>query len=326
MFLARDLALLSTRGGAGRCCDDKGVALGPFPLVTHDAGETPAYRPRSRQTIVRGLRTAYRGMIPELIDDVAERLERIANALNDGDHVHARILAVQMRVPELLPSAMTKLAKVVGLKKYNPNWEQEARVPAGEEGGGDWTDEGAAAGSDSEAKPAQVAANESSVTSNAGTEGDKGKYVVLNDGTTPKDHLGNPLKIPPGVSLEENALHGQSMRGFIMPDADGNIVQIGMMNALFTPRVGSMDYQRIFGTNGQINKDYIDFGNYNYGVVAAAAGYSYDDAIVAHGIVNQLGSGDKSGPWGGNPRDITMIRQGYDDYNSGKIVPLPKLK
>jgi hypothetical protein len=36
-----------------------------------------------------------------------------------------------------------------------------------------------------------------------------------------------------------------------------------------------MDYQLIYGVNGRdANKDYIDIGNYNYGVIAGAAGIS----------------------------------------------------
>ncbi|MGH7033158.1 MAG: polymorphic toxin type 44 domain-containing protein [Stellaceae bacterium] len=279
------------------------------------------------------MRDGYPGMIPQLIDEVAEGFGRIAKSLNAGDHVRARILAVQMRVPGLTPSAMAKLAKAAGLQKYNPNWGDEARVPAGDSDGGQWAGGDGADASDGNPTPVQIAQNDAGVASDptnpsASSDGKSGPYVVLNDGTTPTDHLGKPLKIPPGVSLEDNARLGQSIREFAttQPGMSGGTARLGMMVGLFAPHIGSMDYQRIFGTDGKINKDYVDFGNYNYGVVAAAAGFSLGEAVFAHGVVNQLGQGDKSGPWGGNPRDITMIQNGYADYNSGKIVLLPKKK
>jgi putative RNase toxin 44 of polymorphic toxin system len=81
--------------------------------------------------------------------------------------------------------------------------------------------------------------------------------------------------------------------------------------------------QRKFGVNGKINRDYIDFGNYNYGVVAAAAGYSWEYATTASGLANLLGSGKKSlQDKFNNPDNLKMMRQGFDDYRAGKMVPL----
>lgn len=97
-----------------------------------------------------------------------------------------------------------------------------------------------------------------------------------------------------------------------------------MMFGLFARRIGRMDYQWVYRVNGKDNPDYIDFGNYNYGVVAAAAGYSFDDAMIAAGIVNLTGTGDKSGPWWNSSRNLPLIKQGYDDYKTGKIIPLDK--
>jgi hypothetical protein len=153
------------RGGAGLSCDEQGVALGPFPLVTRHTGKSPVYRLRPRKDIARAMRAGWRGMIPEIIDHVIEGLERVTQALNDGDHVRARIMIVQMRVPGLLPSALPKLAKAAGIQKYNPNWEDEARVTAGDPDDGQWTGGDGADASDGDPKPPQVAANDTDVMS-----------------------------------------------------------------------------------------------------------------------------------------------------------------
>ena len=82
-----------------------------------------------------------------------------------------------------------------------------------------------------------------------------------------------------------------------------------------------MDYQEIYGTDGKINRDYIDFGNYNFGVVAAAAGFSRKEAEIYAGLANLLfGGGEKSGPFWNKQRNLLMLLKGHDDYKSGKIV------
>jgi hypothetical protein len=74
-----------------------------------------------------------------------------------------------------------------------------------------------------------------------------------------------------------------------------------------------MDYQRIYGPT------FIDFGNYNYGVVAAAAGYTEREALIAAGAYNFTGNGDKSGIYFNSPRNMQLIEAGFDDYKSGWI-------
>ncbi len=160
-------------------------------------------------------------------------------------------------------------------------------------------------------------------------------HVVLNDGSVVKNNKGEPMKKPRGVSLEENARIGQALAAQeeqAAVDAQQGIVSLddGIINpkdasmiALFWPGLGSMDYQRKFGTDGKIDRDYIDFGNYNYGVVAAAAGYSWEYATMASGLANLLGGGKKPlRDKFNNPDNLKMIRQGFDDYGAGKIVPL----
>ena len=94
------------------------------------------------------------------------------------------------------------------------------------------------------------------------------------------------------------------------------------MVALFAPG-GAMDYQRSYGTNGYINSDYVDFGNYNYGVVSAAAGYTEEEALFGAGVVNSRNIGNPnvntSGPYFSNPRNNQLIQAGYEAYEQGTI-------
>jgi hypothetical protein len=85
-------------------------------------------------------------------------------------------------------------------------------------------------------------------------------------------------------------------------------------------RGGDWDYQRTFGSGGKVNPIYINIGNYNYGVVAAAAGYTLDEAQAATGIVNLTGRGTKSAEYyGGNPRNAGWIAKGWRAYSNGLI-------
>jgi RHS repeat-associated protein len=136
--------------------------------------------------------------------------------------------------------------------------------------------------------------------------------VVLNDGSTiPDANLpGGLLLQPADVSLSANAAIGQFSSDMDNRDAT--------MLALFVPG-GLMDYQRSYGSNGLINPTYIDFGNFNFGVVAAAMGYNQAQALAGAGLANLLGRGNKSGPFFTNPRNNVFINAGYSAFISGRI-------
>jgi hypothetical protein len=59
-----------------------------------------------------------------------------------GEDALARIYAVLIGFPEIAPDGMAKLAAVASLRKYNPDWEDEPRIPTGNPDGGQWTADG----------------------------------------------------------------------------------------------------------------------------------------------------------------------------------------
>lgn len=200
------------------------------------------------------------------------------------------------------------LASTIGKSGYNPD---EPRIPAGQSGSGQWTT-GGDISSETAAEPVRHALGDP-------------VPVVLSDGSVVRNpNTGGLLLMPYGVSLEENAKFGElisqdpsSITG-PPPTVYDTKTKEGEMLAEFY-RYNHMDYQRIYSINGLPNKTFIDFGNYNYGVVAAAAGYSKEETLIAAGAINLTGSGDKSGPYFNNPRNASMIEAGYDDYIAGKI-------
>lgn len=159
------------------------------------------------------------------------------------------------------------------------------------------------------------------------------KYLTLADESVPwtasyHEIKGGPILVPNNVSIEDNVRAGEKILADYNKaiEADDNGAEgdrLGTMITLFNYG-GEMDYQRTYGTNGHINQDYIDIGNYNYGAVMAAAGYSWTMTAVAATMVNWKGEGDKSGPLWSNPRNLDIARRGYDDYKAGKIVPISR--
>jgi hypothetical protein len=151
---------LVPRGAAGLACDDDGVALGPMRLVeaVTDAAGCRRYRLRPAPEIAEALRLAY-GSASNEIERCQRRFARIAQLLTAGERAQACIHAVQLAFPEIAPENIAKLAHAAALQKYNPNWEQEPRIPDGP-GGGDWTSDGEGGRTgDANVRPAAAPAN-----------------------------------------------------------------------------------------------------------------------------------------------------------------------
>jgi hypothetical protein len=101
------------------------------------------YRMRPSAKIVETLRLAYGPMADHITERRCRSLTRVMELLSAGEDARARIHAVLLGFPEIAPEAMAKLARAAGLEKYNPDWEDQSRVPPGNSDGGQWTGDGA---------------------------------------------------------------------------------------------------------------------------------------------------------------------------------------
>ena len=137
--------------------------------------------------------------------------------------------------------------------------------------------------------------------------------LTLRDGSTVIGYNGKPMAVPDGVSLENNAKWGVTIK-------DDGALKVPEMATRFCPKYGSMDYQNQFSADKLINRRYVDVGNYNYGVVAAAAGYDLNHAYEYGARENN--APDRTGYYGGNKQSQAMIKQGFMDYARGKVLKL----
>jgi hypothetical protein len=136
------------------------------------------------------------------------------------------------------------------------------------------------------------------------------------------------MLMPADVSLADNARQGEALGNGSL--GDGSRPQDDAMIRWFFPGRGSMDYQSLYGKNGQYNENYVDVTNYNFGVVAAAAGYSKEEMLAAAGSVNWAADlwyqlhgqkpNDQSGQYGNKERNADMIVKGFEDYKAGRIA------
>jgi len=136
---------------------------------------------------------------------------------------------------------------------------------------------------------------------------------------------GMPLIMPRGVSLQDNIATGRAMKENYtkavnsVDESQGESDVNSQMAAEFARAMQMyaqfaagkpMDYQR---TSGYFNDLYTPFSSYNFGAVARAAGYSQEEALRAAGLYNWLRStGDKSGIYGNNPKNVPLIKQGWE--------------
>src|SRR5262249_44114018 len=144
--------------------------------------------------------------------------------------------------------------------------------------------------------------------------------VLRNDGSAViSPASGQPIVMPPGVSLDENMEFGKYLG--TLPD----LFKLNAMRDFFWPRA-AMDYKRPpgFSTTDPRFEAHRDFGNYNFGAVAAAAGLSFETALAGAGLFHAGNSAwnsafgnqnplNTSGAWGNDPRDLDFITRGYRD-------------
>ena len=161
-----------------------------------DADGCRVYRPRPAEEIAEALRLAY-GAAPDEIERSRRGLAEIAGLLTAGERAQAGIRAVQLAFPEIAPDAMAKLAQAASLQKDNPNLAGEPRIPAGNPGGGEWTNDGGAAGSDPNIRPIAAPLNPAQAM--------KQRFVDAHLADTQKaaDQLGVPVENILGVAALE---------------------------------------------------------------------------------------------------------------------------
>jgi hypothetical protein len=135
---------LVPRGGPGLTCDDAGLALGPVVLAKKicDVPGARRYKLLSLDGMVNALRLAYGSVSDAATERRCRGIVRVSQLLESGEDALARIYAVLIGFPEIPPDGMIKLAAAASLRKDNPDWEDEPRVPAGNPDGGQWTSEG----------------------------------------------------------------------------------------------------------------------------------------------------------------------------------------
>jgi hypothetical protein len=92
--------------------------------------------------MVNALRLAYGSVSDAVTERRCRGIVRVSQLLESGEDALARIYAVLLGFPEIAPDRMTKLAAIASLRKYNPDWEDEPRIPAGNPDGGQWTSDG----------------------------------------------------------------------------------------------------------------------------------------------------------------------------------------
>ena len=102
------------------------------------------------------MNAAYGPQPEEVVLRLHRGLRRAAAAIEVGDLCLAGIETVLLGLPDLTPSALAKLAKFAEFEKGGTSWENQPRVPAGQPGGGEWTNEDGAGGASADGpKPAE---------------------------------------------------------------------------------------------------------------------------------------------------------------------------
>ena len=119
--------------------NERGAFLGRgTPLLERDA--IGRWRPRSRNVLERIVSRGYGTTVD--LEWRMECLAVVARALNKSDRSLAAIALVHASFPALPETdSWRRMAIIDPLSKFNPDWEDEPRIPGGNPGGGQWTSE-----------------------------------------------------------------------------------------------------------------------------------------------------------------------------------------
>ena len=134
---------LFRRGGPGLACDEDGLALGTLELarIRQGLGGVRRCEVRSSGEIDQILRAAFGPQPVGVVARIHRGLRRAAACIETGELGRASVEAVKLGLPGLSPDALAKLSAVADdLEKAGDAWEEQPRVPAGQTGGGQWTE------------------------------------------------------------------------------------------------------------------------------------------------------------------------------------------
>lgn len=194
----REFPIAGPRGdGLHAYVNTSGAFIGRgVPLLERD--RSGAWRPRESVALERLFANGYGASVE--LGWRATQLRYVAQALNNGNPVWASISMVRTEPPPL-PSAAhaCAMAKADGLLvKYNPDWEDEPRLPEGGPGGGEWTGDQTSGDADASVKPVADRVNE--------TRARKERFVDahLADAQKVADQLGVPVENILGISALES--------------------------------------------------------------------------------------------------------------------------
>ena len=142
------------------------------------------------------------------------------------------------------------------------------------------------------------------------------------DGTPVVDiNTGQPFPRPDRLDMQNNIATGQKISQL----ADNpNLGDIANTDLLFAPLFvwgSDMDYQRPLGHPfGKFDGNMTNVSAYNVGVVGAAAGYDLGYLLKGAGLYNlgPAGARNVETPYGLSKERVLSIRQGYDDYKTGR--------
>jgi hypothetical protein len=137
----REFTLAGPNGdGRHAYVSKEGAFLGRgVPLLERDA--LGQWKPRDSAILERLFAKGYGS--PVELGRRAMQLRYVAQALNKGDLARANISLVRAELPPLPSADLARaMARADGLLvKYNPDWDDEPRLPEGVPGGGEWTSE-----------------------------------------------------------------------------------------------------------------------------------------------------------------------------------------
>ena len=156
------------------------------------------------------------------------------------------------------------------------------------------------------------------------------EILTYPNGTAVRDKSGRSYPRPPGLDVQKNIAVAKQITwpADFVPATEAPINPRDVYMASLLSAGQPMDYQRPNGylaakLYGNIHREYRNVTNYNMGVVAAAAGYSREEALHGAGMYNRLRGTPRSDDtqYGIQQDAVDDITRGYEDYESGLWKP-----